>query len=102
MKPPLSAPSPRFTPAQAGRHLGLLLLVVHRGANQSAAAACAWHLPALGARLRRGSACALAVNGQWTWASFDAPRERMMGEVGRVLYVHVPAAWATMVAFLLA
>jgi len=43
----------------------------------------------------------LVLDGQWM-GLVDAPRERMMGEVGRVLYVHVPAAWATMVAFLFA
>lgn len=31
-----------------------------------------------------------------------APRERFMGEVGRILYVHVPAAWLAMICFLLA
>ncbi len=30
---------------------------------------------------------------------FVAPRERMMGEVGRILYVHVPSAWLTMLIF---
>lgn len=59
-----------------------------------------WHLPAW-EHAFGVIGLALAVNGQWM-GLFDAPRERMMGEVGRVLYVHVPAAWATMVAFLLA
>ncbi len=30
---------------------------------------------------------------------FVAPPERMMGEVGRILYVHVPAAWLALVTF---
>ncbi|TNE86172.1 MAG: hypothetical protein EP330_23085 [Deltaproteobacteria bacterium] len=30
---------------------------------------------------------------------FVAPREAMMGDVGRILYVHVPAAWISMMAF---
>lgn len=30
---------------------------------------------------------------------FWAPREMMMGDVSRILYVHVPAAWACMLAF---
>lgn len=30
---------------------------------------------------------------------FVAPREAMMGDVGRILYVHVPTAWVGMVAF---
>ncbi len=29
----------------------------------------------------------------------SSPRERMMGEVGRILYVHVPSAWLTMLTF---
>jgi heme exporter protein C len=33
---------------------------------------------------------------------FVAPAERMMGEVGRILYTHVPAAWLALVAFTLA
>lgn len=33
---------------------------------------------------------------------FYAPAERFMGETGRILYVHVPAAWLTMVCFLVA
>lgn len=31
-----------------------------------------------------------------------APRERFMGEVGRIIYVHVPAAWVAMICFVLA
>lgn len=30
---------------------------------------------------------------------FVAPPERMMGEVGRILYVHVPSAWVAMLCF---
>jgi heme exporter protein C len=33
---------------------------------------------------------------------FVAPREAFMGDVGRILYVHVPAAWIAMICFLLA
>ncbi len=32
---------------------------------------------------------------------FYAPPERMMGDVGRILYVHVPAAWLALVTFTL-
>ncbi len=32
-------------------------------------------------------------------ALFWVPPERMMGEVGRILYVHVPAAWLSLVAY---
>lgn len=33
---------------------------------------------------------------------FIAPSEMMMGEVSRILYVHVPAAWLSLVAFTVA
>lgn len=33
---------------------------------------------------------------------FWAPQERMMGDVGRILYVHVPAAWIAMLVFTIA
>lgn len=33
---------------------------------------------------------------------FVAPREAMMGETGRILYVHVPTAWGAMLLFLFA
>lgn len=33
---------------------------------------------------------------------FWAPKERMMGDVGRILYVHVPAAWIALVLFTVA
>lgn len=38
------------------------------------------------------------IDGQYM-GLVDAPRERMMGEVGRILYVHVPSAWLTMLTF---
>lgn len=40
----------------------------------------------------------------WGWylGLFDSPREAMMGEVARILYVHVPAAWLAMVTFTIA
>lgn len=31
------------------------------------------------------------------WGLFYAPPEAMMGDVGRILYVHVPTAWAALV-----
>jgi heme exporter protein C len=31
------------------------------------------------------------------WGLFIAPPEAMMGDVGRILYVHVPTAWAALV-----
>ena len=33
---------------------------------------------------------------------FWAPKEAMMGDVGRILYVHVPTAWVALVTFLIA
>ena len=43
----------------------------------------------------------LLVVGNWL-GLYYAPQERFMGDVGRILYVHVPAAWLTMVCFTLA
>jgi heme exporter protein C len=43
----------------------------------------------------------LLIVGQYM-GLFVAPPERMMGEVGRILYTHVPAAWLSMVAFTIA
>lgn len=34
------------------------------------------------------------------WGLFVAPREAMMGDVGRILYVHVPTAWGALIFFL--
>ncbi len=48
-----------------------------------------------------GYGLALFVVGQWM-GLYWAPAERMMGEVSRILYVHVPAAWLSMVIFTLA
>ena len=33
------------------------------------------------------------------WGLFYAPAEAMMGDVGRILYVHVPTAWVALVAY---
>ncbi len=33
------------------------------------------------------------------WGLFYAPPEAMMGDVGRILYVHVPTAWAALLAY---
>ena len=43
----------------------------------------------------------LFVVGQYL-GLFYAPPERMMGDVGRILYVHVPAAWLARVTFTIA
>jgi heme exporter protein C len=60
----------------------------------------AWHLP----RWEHAFGLVglnLLIDGQYM-GLVDAPAERMMGEVGRILYVHVPSAWMTMVCFLFA
>lgn len=41
---------------------------------------------------------ALLLDGQYM-GLVDAPAEAMMGDTGRILYVHVAAAWLTMVVF---
>jgi heme exporter protein C len=43
----------------------------------------------------------MLVYGQYK-GLFDSPSEAMMGDVARILYVHVPAAWLAMLAFTLA
>ena len=52
------------------------------------------------------SACGVAGLGLFLYAQYvglyDSPPERMMGDVARILYVHVPAAWICMVAYTLA
>jgi heme exporter protein C len=45
-----------------------------------------------------GLGLGLLIVGQYM-GLFVAPAERMMGDVGRILYVHVPAAWLTLVTF---
>ena len=34
-----------------------------------------------------------------TWGLAFAPAEAMMGDVGRILYVHVPTAWVALLIF---
>ena len=43
----------------------------------------------------------LLAIGNWLGLVY-APSERFMGDVGRILYVHVPAAWVSMLCFLVA
>ncbi len=43
----------------------------------------------------------LLVSGSWLGLAV-APRESFMGEVGRILHVHVPSAWVSMLCFLVA
>lgn len=44
---------------------------------------------------------ALLALGTW-WGLFVAPPEQYMGDVYRILYIHVPTAWNAMLAFLFA
>jgi heme exporter protein C len=41
----------------------------------------------------------LVVAAGHAWGLFFAPPEAMMGDVGRILYVHVPTAWAGLLCF---
>lgn len=89
--PPLA--SLWLTPGQLIGLLGLVAIVV----SNLRAGRPAWALP------RWEHAFGLAglsvlLDGQYL-GLVDAPREAMMGEVGRILYVHVPSAWLTMVTF---
>lgn len=43
--------------------------------------------------------CAIAVNLAASYAAYVAPEEAVMGEVYRILYVHVPSAWVCYLAF---
>jgi heme exporter protein C len=43
----------------------------------------------------------LVAAGHWM-GLFTAPKEAMMGDVGRILYVHVPTAWVALVTYLIA
>jgi heme exporter protein C len=45
-----------------------------------------------------GAGVALLVVGSY-WGLFQAPRETYMGDVQRIMYVHVPTAWNAMLAF---
>ena len=60
---------------------------------------------ARGGRVRAGweHAVGLYGLGLFAWGQYSglyvAPKEAMMGDVGRILYVHVPAAWISMLAF---
>lgn len=79
-----------------GQVVGLLALAAIVATNLRAGRK-AWALP------RWEHAFGLAglsvlLDGQYL-GLVDAPRERMMGEVGRILYVHVPSAWLTMLVF---
>jgi heme exporter protein C len=49
-----------------------------------------WEMPVL-------ALGALLITVGHVWGLFFAPPEAMMGDVGRILYVHVPTAWAALV-----
>jgi heme exporter protein C len=48
-----------------------------------------------------GLGAALFLFGSW-WGLFLAPREQYMGDVQRIMYVHVPTAWNWMLAVIFA
>lgn len=83
-----------LTPGQVVGTLLLLLIVL----NNLRSGRVAWHLPAWEHAFGYVGLC-LLIDGQYM-GLVDAPAERMMGDVGRILYVHVPSAWMTMVCFL--
>lgn len=85
-------------PITPGQILGLVVLVAVAAQNLGAGRR-PWFLAHWEHAFGLVGLCAL-VDGQYM-GLVDAPRERMMGEVGRILYVHVPSAWMTMVAFTL-
>lgn len=75
-----------------------LVIVVGIVVGNLSAGRVAWHLPR-GEHAFGLVGLATLINGQYM-GLVDAPRERMMGDVGRILYVHVPSAWVTLVTFL--
>ncbi|MCB9682719.1 MAG: cytochrome c biogenesis protein CcsA [Alphaproteobacteria bacterium] len=84
-------------PISPGAAVGLVALVAIVVANQRAGRT-PWALPRWEHAFGLVGLCTI-LNGQYM-GLFEAPRERMMGEVARILYVHVPSAWLTMVVFL--
>jgi heme exporter protein C len=83
-------------PISAGKLLALLSLAVLVLRNVRAGRA-PLHLPAWEWAFGLAGLC-LVTDGVWL-GLVDAPRERMMGDAGRILYVHVPSAWTTLVSF---
>lgn len=92
--PPLS--SLPVTPGQ----IIALAVIAWLAVRNRAAGRVAWHLPTWEHAFGLAGLC-MVIDGQYL-GLVDAPRERMMGEVGRILYVHVPSAWACLVCFALA
>lgn len=86
-------------PVSPGQLLVLCSLIAVAVANTRAGRAV-FHLPAWEHAFGLVG-LATILDGQYL-GLVDAPRERMMGEVGRVLYVHVPSAWSSMVCFTVA
>ncbi len=83
-------------PITPGQILGIVLLAGIVATNLLRGRA-PHHLPRWEHAFGYVGLCAV-VDGQYM-GLVDAPRERMMGEVGRILYVHVPSAWLTMLTF---
>jgi heme exporter protein C len=83
-------------PLSAGKMLALLSMAVLVIRNVRAGRA-PLHLPPWEWAFGIAGLC-LVTDGVWL-GLVDAPRERMMGDAGRILYVHVPSAWTTLVSF---
>ena len=48
-----------------------------------------------------GSAVLLALVAGQVYGFLESPPDRDMGNLQKIMYVHVPAAWSAMIAFLL-
>jgi heme exporter protein C len=57
------------------------------------------YLRQLGADYALGTLTLLLFGFGATWALHIAPPDRMMGDVYRILFVHVPSAWLSLVAY---
>lgn len=95
----MSLPKLATLPITPGQVLGILILLGIVAANLRSSRSW-YHLPRWEHALGFAGLITL-VDGQYL-GLVDAPAERMMGEVGRILYVHVPAAWSSLVCFFFA
>lgn len=81
-----------------GQVVGLVALVLFALANVRAGRRW-YHLPSWEHAFGLVG-LSLVIDGQYM-GLVDAPPERMMGNVGRIMYAHVPSAWLTMLTFFL-
>jgi heme exporter protein C len=84
--------------------LGYLLVVAGLAINKSRGGSQAAGRPILPIPWEHplgGAGLLLFIIGNWL-GLFYTPPEKFMGDVGRILYVHVPAAWIAMICFALA